>query len=146
MAEVLSFFVAGTPAPGGSKKAFVRGGRAVVVDDAKNNASWRERVAAVASGHHRGPLLDAPLAVTFVFFTLRPRGHYGGGRNAARLKPSAPRYPTTKPDALKLARSTEDALSGVVWRDDSTTVDLVVRKRYGDRPGCQVTIQLKGDA
>lgn len=144
MPDVIRFFVAGTPAPGGSKKAYVRGGRAVLVDDAKNNASWRERVASEASRAYAGPLLDDPLDVIFLFFEIRPRGHYGTGKNARRLKPSAPAYPAKKPDVLKLGRSTEDALSGVLWTDDSRTVDLLLRKRYGPRPGCQIMVRVKG--
>ena len=32
---------------------------------------------------------------------------------------------------LKLTRAVEDALTGLVWRDDAQVVDEVLSKRYG---------------
>lgn len=145
MPDPIVFFVPGHPAPGGSKKAFVNEatGHAQIVDDCERNGPWRDRVASFARRAYSGPLLDGPLDVRMVFFLLRPKGHYGEGANARRLKPSARPYPTSKPDALKLARAAEDALTGVLWRDDAMTVDLVVLKRYGE-PGVRITVSVKG--
>lgn len=136
----IKFFVPGVPAPGGSKKAFVdpRTKKVIVKDDAKNNGPWRERVALAGQQAYRGPLLDEPLGVVMIFTVTRPKGHYGA---SGKLKSTARRFPTTKPDVLKLARSTEDALTGVVWLDDSGTVDLTAVKRYGDRPGVEIEIR-----
>jgi Holliday junction resolvase RusA-like endonuclease len=135
-AATIQFFVPGVPQPGGSKRAFVVNGRAVVTDDAKHNKSWRASVAAAGYEAHTGQLLDGPLAVSFLFVLARPRGHFG----KKGLKPSAPAYPAVKPDVLKLARSTEDALTGILWRDDSRTVVLTARKVYGDQAGCWVAV------
>lgn len=145
MAKVIAFFVEGTPQPGGSKKALpTKSGRTVIVDDAKYGKEWRGDVKRAARDHYTGEPLDCALDVRFVFFKLRPKGHFGTGKNASRLKASAPKYPTNKPDALKLARSTEDALTGILWRDDCSTVDLSIRKRYGLRPGAQIYVAVKG--
>ena len=38
------------------------------------------------------------------FRFVRPKSHYGTGRNAKKLKPSAPPHHTQKPDATKLLR------------------------------------------
>lgn len=141
----ISFFVPGIPAPGGSKKAFVnpKTKRVVVVDDAKNNKPWRERVASFARDHLKGrPPLSGPLCVTLAFTVPRPKGHFGTGRNAGKVRDSAPPYPSVKPDALKLARSTEDALTGVLWIDDAQTVVLEVTKCYGEAPGVWVVVSL----
>lgn len=146
MAEVIAFFVHGQPQPGGSKKGFVtKSGRVAIVDDAKYGKDWRGDVKRAASDHYRGEPLNCALDVRFVFFTLRPKGHYGSGRNARRLKPSAPRFPLGKPDVLKLARSTEDSLTGIIWKDDCTTVDLSLKKRYGPKPGARIFVVVKGD-
>lgn len=141
----LEFFVPGTPQPGGSKRAFVnkKTGRAAIVDDAKGNKPWRDRVASFARDAYSGPLLDGPLSVRFEFTVARPKGHYGTGRNARAVRSSAPAFPAVKPDALKLARSTEDALTGILWRDDALTVDLRVTKTYGDHPGVLVRVEAK---
>lgn len=128
----IDFFVPGNPAPGGSKRAFVIKGRAVLTDAAgKRNKAWKQDVKAFAAAAMCArPLFDCPLAVTMAFTLLRP----------ASVKESKRPYPTVKPDVLKLARSTEDAMTGVVWRDDCTTVDLILTKRYGDKPGCIVRV------
>jgi Holliday junction resolvase RusA-like endonuclease len=139
--STISFFVPGLPAPGGSKRAFVVGDRAVVTEDCKRSKPWRSQVAAVANDAHAGPPLDGALSVRLEFVVARPRGHFGTGRNVDKVKPSAPAFPTVKPEVLKLARSTEDALTGTLWRDDCLTVRLVLAKRYGDKPGCLVTVR-----
>lgn len=123
----IQFFVPGQPAPGGSKKGFVRGGKVCLVDDAKGNRDWKSRVASCASEAYPGPLLEGPLEVAMIFTLLRPT-------TVKRL------YPTVRPDVLKLARSTEDALTGVVWRDDCLTIELSLSKRYGAKPGALISV------
>lgn len=138
----VAFFVAGVPAPGGSKKAVpIGGGKVALVDDAKRNGPWRERVAAegqAAMGD--GPLLDGPLALSMRFVVARPKGHFGTGKNAGTVKASAPRWPAVKPDATKLLRAAEDALSGVIWHDDARIVRQFVAKDYGARPGVLIAV------
>ena len=55
---------------------------------------------------------------------------------------SAPAWPTVKPDATKLWRSTEDGLTGVLWRDDARIVCQLVRKVYAEdgRTGAAVKV------
>jgi Holliday junction resolvase RusA-like endonuclease len=143
--------VYGQPAPQGSKRAFaVRGkggvptGRAAVIESSHDRVkSWRQAVLDEARAHAgRGPL-DLALAVNMVFFVARPKGHYGSGRNAGRLRPSAPLWPAGVPDLSKLVRSTEDALTSAgIWRDDSLVVQCYAAKCYADDrpPGALITL------
>lgn len=64
------------------------------------------------------------------FFSERPKNHYGTGRNTGRLKSSAPPYKITNPDLTKLTRAVEDALTGIIWKDDSQVVQQETMKRY----------------
>ncbi len=137
----IEFFVPGIAKTAGSKRAFIRGTRAVVVEDCKKSKNWQGQVALFASKEFAGPLLTGPLSVTFVFFRLRPKGHFGTGRNSGALKDWVPIAPTGKPDVLKLARAAEDALSGVVYVDDAQIVDEHLYDRYGAVPGLAVSIQ-----
>lgn len=142
--RTVTFFVPGIPQPGGSKKGFaVRTPsgktRIAIVEDAKHNAPWRAVVSLAAREHFASPLAG-PLVVSFTFMMPRPKSHYGTGRNASTLRSTAPSVHTGKPDALKLARSTEDALTGIAWMDDCQTVDLRTWKVYAEKPGCWVTI------
>lgn len=146
----ISFFVQGTPRPGGSKTACLipkRGGGFVhsakgrpiinMKESGKHTKEWRADVRDAARDAFQGDLLDVPVQVDITFVMPRPKGHY---RSNGDLKPTAPVWHTGKPDALKLARSTEDAMTGIIYRDDSATVKLNVTKMYGERPGARITI------
>lgn len=137
--------VHGMPATGGSKKFkgfYVSAGRRIplMVDDCKRNAAWRQEVATQARRQLLGVTLKGPLVADVVFRLPRPKGHYGTGRNAATLKPSAPAFPSTRPDGTKLWRAAEDALLGIAYHDDGQIVDQRVRKVYGP-PGATITIE-----
>lgn len=124
----LAFTVHGTPQPAGSKRAFFRGGRAIVVDANKKTRPWKDQVAQIAGEAMAGrQLMRGPLWLILRFYVRRPKGHFG----RKGLLPSAPAHPTTKPDVLKLARGVEDALSGVCYVDDAQIVAEELWKEYG---------------
>jgi len=130
---MIQFFVTGVPKSGGSKYATTHKhtGRVVVMESMpKENRQWRDSVICAARQAYDGPLLEGPLVLTITFYMPRPKGHYGTGKNAGRLKDSAPIAPITRPDASKLTRSTEDSLTFVLWKDDAQIVDQHVSKRY----------------
>ena len=145
---MVTFFVHGDPQPGGSKKGFAyidkKTGktRVNIVDDAKRNKEWRSLVAHMARKvMGEDPPLKGALSLDIVFLVRRPKSHYGTGRNAGYLKKSAPRYPTTRPDQTKLLRSTEDALTGIVWRDDAQVVRQFIQKNYTPAsPGARIDV------
>lgn len=131
--------VVGTPVTQGSKTAFVRGGRAVLVEGKgagrQRHKDWRAAVAEEARAwqlEHGAGLLDGPLTVNLHFALTRPA--------------SAPKTKRTWPikarsgDVDKLARSVLDSLTGTVMRDDAQVVRLTVTKDWGDPPG--VTIEV----
>ena len=151
MTEIISFTVHGKPEPAGSKRAFPfkkrDGSLGVSVSDAnKNTKPWQAVVTATALDAMNGrELLRGPLSAMFKFYVSRPKSHYGTGKNSEVLKPSAPKYPVTRPDALKLCRGAEDALTGFLYGDDSQIVREVIEKYYG-QPRVEITvIQLEGD-
>ena len=138
------FFIPGIPATAGSKRGFpIRrkdGSLGVAMThDNKRAKPWMSQVAMVASEHFTTPWEGAcSLQVTFVF--QRPKSHYGSGKNAARLKGTAPTHKTSKPDCTKLIRCLEDGLTGIAYRDDSQVVELAVEKKYGETPGAIVQL------
>jgi Holliday junction resolvase RusA-like endonuclease len=139
----INFFVPGIPAPGGSKRGFYikKIKRVVMAPDCARTRSWMDSVACFAKAAYSKLLLTGPLRLEIEFRILRPQGHYGTGKNAGTLKDSAPKYPIVKPDGVKLTRSTEDAMKGIVWRDDSQVVEHCIRKVYvGRDPGAEITI------
>lgn len=137
----VKFFVPGVPAPGGSKRVFYnkKTGRAIVTDDCKRNKDWRALVVMAARQHCR-VALEGPLALSITFYMPRPKAHYG----ANGVKLTAPSFHTVKPDATKLLRSTEDALSDAgVWRDDAQVAIQRVIKLYTNavRTGAEIVIE-----
>lgn len=162
----LHFSVLGLPVPQGSKRV-VRGRlidanhgslrpyRALVASEGAAALARRlygpsgptgvVGVKELLSGGDPGLATPAPtreaVAVALRFGLPRPKGHWGTGRNADRLKPSAPAWPATKPDVDKLERAVLDALTGVLWADDSQVVVLSADKVYAPTPMTLVTVQ-----
>lgn len=133
----VEFVVLGTPQPQGSKTAIQqRGKRPRVIEDNPQTGPWRQVVAAAALEAMDGRgLRSGPLRLRAVFVFRRPAGHFGTGRNAGKLKASAPLYVPKRPDLDKCLRAIGDALTGVVFRDDAQIVISIAEKHYGE-PEC----------
>lgn len=112
-----------------------------VRDSAKKGAPWRRQVAQAAGEAMNGTgLLDGALELSVIFTVPRPKGHFG----VRGLRPSAPAYPTVRPDVTKLLRAVEDALTGIVWRDDSQVVCQHAYKEYGEPARADVKVTTHG--
>ena len=132
------------PAPQGSKKYV---GNGVMVEVSKRVKPWRYAVNQAAQDMCRCPL-DGNVTMDVVFIFPRPKSHFGTGKNSQRLKPLAPTHHKFKPDLSKLIRSTEDALTGIAYQDDSQICELRASKRYaaiGEQPGAIITLHPKTD-
>lgn len=132
------------PAAGGGYQTDAKGRPRLIPIHAKDKElrAWRQDVAAAARrAYGDGPLLEGPILLSLQFQRPRPKGHFGSGRNAGRLKASVPGYPTTRPDAIKLTRAVEDALTGVLWQDDSQIVEHWIAKRWGQSYRLVVKVQ-----
>lgn len=129
----LVIVVYGSAKPAGSKRGFrIPGTNGVRITDANPKAkSWKSQVAQVAGETMAGrELLQGPIEVSFQFFRPRPKGH--AGKNGLSAEGRRMPWPAVKPDVLKLARGVEDALTGVVWRDDAQIVRELLAKEYGE--------------
>jgi crossover junction endodeoxyribonuclease RusA len=122
-------FIAGIPRPQGSKKAFNRGGRIVLVEAAAGLKEWRELVG-ILYRQQKLEFHSRPAAVTVDLTFLLPQ-----------IKKPKLRYPTTKPDIDKLSRAILDALTGIAYEDDSQVVQLKTQKVYTfNEPGVYITV------
>lgn len=127
------------PKPQGSK-TYVGNGQ--MIESCKGVKHWRHAVTLAAVQRGAKPL-SGNVAMTAEYILSRPKGHFGTGKNASKLKPSAPYWVGVKPDLSKIQRSTEDALTKVAYDDDARIVSLVTFKRYaavGELPGVVVTV------
>ena len=141
-----SFFVPGIPIAKGSGSRVRRkdGTPGPYVDQADMKTKtrraggltrWQRKISIYArDAYKEDELLDEPLGVQFTFTFPRPK--------RARFD-----TPAVKPDLGKLARAVEDALTGVVYRDDALIVWESLRKSYGEcgvwvsvYPGARATV------
>lgn len=144
MSEPIRLTVYGAAQPQGNKTGFARQGKVVMVEGRRPEAreafkSWREAVATEGRAwqrEHGQELLDEPLGLTAVFYLPKPS--------------SAPKWKLWargRPDVDKLARAVLDALTGVLWVDDSRVVSLHVQKPYAvdGPPRAEITVEPLGE-
>lgn len=141
---MIEFTVFGVAQPRGSKSPWVpkradgspvtKNGRIVVatMDSNKRSRSWMNDVRAAAAEAYRGELLTGAVRLSVAFYLPRPKGHFRQGKHAGKLRETAPAWHTQKPDCDKLSRGVQDALIGLLYRDDSQVVQLVVAKNWTD--------------
>lgn len=135
---MISFYVAGRPAPQGSKKPMPRKrrdgtytGKVSMRESSKYLEAWRELVTWHAMRKRKGQTLEGPLALTVDFYLEKP----------ATTK--YPDYPQGPPDTDKLLRAIGDALTqSKLIRDDAQFIDTHATKRWATgKPGAQITIE-----
>ncbi len=140
MSRILEFTVVGLPQPKGSTRAFVpkkwareavaagRAPRAIVTSDNPKGQGWQQTIAHVAAIElHQSKIerfSEGPVVLAVVFYLPRPQALMTKSKAGVEIPH------VKKPDLDKLARLAKDALTGVVWTDDSQVTDLIARKRY----------------
>ena len=99
----------------------------------------------LANSQTQGKITEVAIHLDMVFVLPRPKGHYGTGRNAGKIKDSAPKYPVGRPDTDNYIKFVMDCITsmGQVWKDDSQVVSMVAEKRYGENPRTEIEITEK---
>lgn len=85
----------------------------VVEAGGKRTKEWRQAVAAAAFQAMKtadAVTLSGAIEIELIFQMPRPKSHYRS--DGVSLRPGSPSGHVTRPDVLKLARSTEDSLTG----------------------------------
>ncbi len=113
-----------------------------MVESSKNVKPWRQDVKFAALSAKPANWDTAPaMSLSVVFRFTRPASHFY--KNA--LRSSAPQHCTSarNGDIEKLVRSTNDALTGVLFDDDRQVVTVTATKRYctaNEQPGAVITL------
>lgn len=141
----VAFEVFGVAQVKGNAKAFVpkpwaqkavaegRAPRAVVTLDNPKSKIWEQLVKEQAQTVAADGVFIGPVVLTVTFRLPRPQS-----------LPKRYLHHTKKPDLDKLVRATNDALTGVLYTDDSQIVDLHARKCYvaiGATPSAHITVE-----
>jgi len=125
----VSFVVYSRAAPQGSKRHV---GNGVMIESSKRVKPFRDDVRKAAESAALPPdwPMAAPMRVGMRFHFARPKSHFKG--NGVALSKSAPEEATSHGlgDLEKLARSVNDALSGVLFNDDRQVVEMHLAKAY----------------
>ena len=136
-----SFFVEGKPIPKGNHRAFIRGSKAIVTDTQGGNLSdWEAAIRnAARSVFQYGVVTDRSVILELTFHFLHPKNHFTPkGKETSRFR----MYHIVKPDADKLTRAVGDALTGVVYRDDSQVMYNKIKKVYDCKQGVMISIYI----
>ena len=135
MVDTLRFWVAGVPAPQGSKDVFVfttKSGKKVhnVVEVSKKVKPWRAAVR-LAAQEAQVDRFEGPVSVGVTFYLKRPQDHFHQSKGEKVLRPDAPTWHHIRPDIDKLLRSTFDGITeSGVWQDDSQVAEVIASKQY----------------
>lgn len=125
--------VLGVPVPQGSKSVGIRGGRAVMWDDNRALAGWRDTVAAACRAQKR-ITRSGPHVMRATFTMPRPLSHHRADK-ARTLREDAPDWHAVRPDLDKLLRAVCDGLTaGGIWCDDAMLAEVTGRKVYPGAP------------
>jgi crossover junction endodeoxyribonuclease RusA len=136
MTDSISFFVSGCPQPKGSTRAFVVKGHAVTTSSNRNLKQWELRIAheAQAQAERVGWTFNAEASydIEAHFYFPVPKSYPKKWWHAH----------TTKPDLDKLGRALNDALTGILFADDSMVTSLDITKGYVEEtsPGVSVRV------
>lgn len=127
---MFQIFVPGVARPQGSKKAFNRGGRIILVEASAGLPAWRETLVK-AIKERNAPQFEDAVEVSLTFFMNRPKS----------VKRT---HMTVAPDIDKLIRAVFDALTiSEIIHDDSFVVRVEANKLYADsgEEGVQIFIR-----
>ena len=128
----ITFDVIGRPAPQGSKKSI---GNNRFVESSKFLPAWRNAVRIAAEEAVTSSMwarVSGPVELEVMFYLDRPSSI------PATKRPQ----PTVPPDLDKLIRGVGDALTGVVYDDDSQVIRCLAWKVYADTrvPGAFIRV------
>lgn len=132
MSSPIFFFVPGLPQTKGSTKSFFikKTNRVVTTNDNVKNKKWAAAVSAMAHKYKPESPWSGPVKLVLIFSLPIPKS----------LGKKVPADHVKKPDLSKLTRSVEDALTGIIYRDDSQIVIGHQKKCYARQPGVYIEI------
>ena len=124
----IEFYISGTPMPL-KRHRMTRGGR-VYDPSCTDKRNWMKQ----ARDFCPDEPVSGALKVTLEFTMPRPKSHFGTGRNAGKLKNSAPKHHLHTPDLDNLVKFVLDAMNGQFYVDDSQIISINCSKRLADSP------------
>ena len=137
--QELNFVIPGSPIGQGRPKFSTINGHAKAYDPEKsrNYKAYVRMLATQAMKETGFERIDGPCSVLINAFFEVPKSKSKRFREAA-LKGAE--RPTKKPDADNIVKAIQDALNGLVYKDDAYIVRLACQKFYSDNPRVEVFV------
>lgn len=136
--ELVVVTVPGVPVAKGRPRITTRGGFARAYTPAKT-VRYEDlvRIAAADAMGPREPITGQVLVCVTAYVAI-PKSMPKRDQRAAV---DGIKHPVTRPDADNYAKAALDGCNGILFKDDSQVTDLIVRKRYSDRPRLVITME-----
>lgn len=120
---------------------FFRRGNHVGAYQTERNVTYKQNLKTLAIGQLDDDfvLFDQAIRIDVEFVFLVPK--YTAKKIQDRIASGEIIYKDKRPDLVdNLMKGTIDALTGVVWRDDSLICEVSSRKRFGKKAGISITV------
>lgn len=111
-------------------------GKTVVYDPSKSR-DYKQYVRFVASQNRPEKPYEGQLMMQIDVYRPMPKSM---AKYKQKLALEGHIRPVTKPDTSNYAKGIEDALNGVIYKDDSQIVSSVINKFYSDKPRVEVMV------
>ena len=138
----VTLIIYGEPVPQGRPK-FARVGNRVITYDPPKSQKYKDIVKLWATNQLKliddFKMFESAVCVDVTFFLRIPPSWPKKKRTEAEC---GVMRPIVKPDLDNLYKSLTDALTGLVWKDDSIITDAAIHKRYtADTERAEITIR-----
>lgn len=133
----MKIIVPGEPVPQGRPRFSTKNGFKGAFDPEKSR-TYKEQVRSIAKEKNPVTAMAGAIRMTVDIYRTIPRSW---PKKKQRLAEQGKLLPTSRPDVDNYAKSIQDALSGVVYEDDSQVVRLTVTKQYGTEPRAEIEVE-----
>lgn len=135
--EIIKFKIPGKVEPQGRPRATGRG-KFIRMYDPPKSKKYKEYVKEVAKEYAPPEPLEQPLRVRMIISRKYLKSWTKRKRRQAE---DGVLLPITRPDLSNLCKGIEDALNGLIWKDDSQVIELSLSKIYDEEDYALVEIQ-----
>lgn len=135
--RLIKFTIPGAPVSQGRPRAR-RAGNKIMMYDPKPSKDYKEFVANIALEYAPSKPIETPLFVNIAIYRKIPKST---SKKDRQLMLDGMKRPITKPDTSNYVKGIEDALNGIIYKDDSQIVELRATKYYSDSPRAEIEIR-----
>ncbi|WP_079708105.1 RusA family crossover junction endodeoxyribonuclease [Paraliobacillus ryukyuensis] len=136
---MIKFTIPGEPVAQGRPRAGKTKYGKTVLYDPRKSKNYKQYIKLVASQHVPHKQIEGQISMHLKIYRQIPKSMTKKLRKASI---DEIHRPTTKPDCSNIAKGIEDALNGMIYKDDSQIVDLHVSKFYSENPRVEVEIKV----